>query len=207
MSSAASSSTAPNVTLAAPDTHFVLSAQAGASARELLSKPRAEELLRPLTSDPAKAEAVSKLVLGGKSFGSDSAAVLAETLLTTHKLTHADFSDCIAGRNTEEALETLQLLCDGIAANERIQLTHLNLSDNALGVRGIPKIKNAFKNQVRKRARCKRQHLRTRVHSYASLTFPLTLLLLCGACRSSSSLSCFICTSTTTAFRPRLLPR
>ena len=147
--SSASSSATPNVTLGAPaDTHFVLSAQAGASARELLSKPRAEELLHPLRSDPAKAEAVSKIVLGGKSFGSDSAPVLAETLLTTHQLTHADFSDCIAGRNTDEALETLQLLCDGIAANQRIQLTHLNLSDNALGVRGIPKIKNAFKNQV-----------------------------------------------------------
>jgi Ran GTPase-activating protein (RanGAP) involved in mRNA processing and transport len=153
-------SLASNVVLAAPsaDNIFVLSQQAVADAakRELLSKERAQELLRPLLqprnnvdSDdaPHPGHAVHKLVLGGKSFGSESAPVLAEALQATPALRHADFADCIASRPTDEALDTLQQLCDAIGANERIQLTHLDLSDNALGVRGIPKIKNAFKGQ------------------------------------------------------------
>jgi len=145
------SSAAPNVVLAAPTVEnvFVLAQQAVADAakRELVSKERAEELLRPLLERSPEAASLHKLVLGGKSFGRDSAPVLADALQATPALRHADFADCIASRPTDEALDTLQLLCDAIGANERIQLTHLDLSDNALGVRGIPKIRNAFKNQ------------------------------------------------------------
>jgi hypothetical protein len=147
----------PNVALAAPPAPvFVLAQQAviDAAKRELLSRDRAITLLAPLLP-PAPAHhpaAVTQLVLGGKSFGSDSVPVLADALLHMHALQHADFADCIAARPTDEALDTLEALCDAIAANPKIQLTHLNLSDNALGVRGIPKIKNAFKNQVRRQA-------------------------------------------------------
>lgn len=147
--SSSSAASAPNVELAAPhpDTIFALSAQAGGDKRELLSGDRAAALLQPLTADAARAEKVHTLSLQGKSFGSDSAPHVATALQSTHALRHADFSDSIAGRNTDEALDTLQLLCDGIAANNRIQLSHLDLSNNALGVRGIPRIRNAFKNQ------------------------------------------------------------
>jgi len=123
------------------------------SQRELIDASRAKELLHPLLqaaeADDGTAKHITKIVLSGKSFGADSASLLNRALASTPALEHFDMSDCIAGRATEEALTTLELLCQAISANPSIQLTHINFSDNAVGVRGIPKIKEAFKDQKR----------------------------------------------------------
>lgn len=141
-------SSAPNVTIGAPPSTFSLQAHGGAT-RELVDAARAATLLAPLLTTEDKQTNnthIDKIVLGGKSFGTDSAAVLATALKSTPSLRHADFADCIASRETTEALNTLQVLCDGLAASGA-KLESLDLSDNALGVRGIPRIAAAFADQ------------------------------------------------------------
>jgi hypothetical protein len=133
---------APNVTIAAPPRTYSL-AVAGGSAREAIDGQRASTLLAPIIGGDASYE---KIVLGGKSFGAEAAAVLAQALRSMPSLTHADFADCIASRGTSEALDVLQVLCDGVAASGA-KLQTLDLSDNALGVRGIPRIAAALTKQ------------------------------------------------------------
>jgi Ran GTPase-activating protein (RanGAP) involved in mRNA processing and transport len=46
----------------------------------------------------------------------------------------ADISDIIAGRPTEEALKTLHIICSSL---KKFNLVIVNVSDNALGPKGI----------------------------------------------------------------------
>ena len=72
--------------------------------------------------------------LSNKSFSVDAAEVIAQHLRQFSKVIVADLSDIIAGRPEEEALKTLKIVCDSLAA---VNLVELNLSDNALGSKGI----------------------------------------------------------------------
>jgi Ran GTPase-activating protein 1 len=54
-------------------------------------------------------------------------------------LTHLDISDIIAGRPEEEALAVMLSLC---AAVNPLPLLEVNLSDNAIGFRGVESIRN-----------------------------------------------------------------
>jgi Ran GTPase-activating protein 1 len=47
---------------------------------------------------------------------------------------HADISDIIAGRHELEALKVLEIVCEGLSGR---QLRSIDLSDNALGEKGI----------------------------------------------------------------------
>eukprot|EP00887_Chlorella_sp_A99_P001191 scaffold14.g1191.t1 len=80
-----------------------------------------------------------------KSFGVDAARVAARAIQNVKStLVDADMSDIIAGRPEAEALEALGIIS---AALGQARLHHLNLSDNALGEKGIRACAAAFANQ------------------------------------------------------------
>ena len=60
-------------------------------------------------------------------------------------LEHADLSDIIAGRPEAEALCSLRVLSEALG---RAQLRTLNLSDNALGEKGVRACAAAISGQV-----------------------------------------------------------
>lgn len=79
-------------------------------------------------------EAVESVQLGNKSFSVEAAALLAATLSTFPSVVHANLADVIAGRPEDEALQVLQHICDALRGRV---LQTLDLSDNALGAKGI----------------------------------------------------------------------
>ncbi|PXF50100.1 RAN GTPase-activating protein 1 [Gracilariopsis chorda] len=108
--------------------------------RESLSTERAEELLHGLT------EGVVSVKLSGKSFGDGSAQVAADALQrASPTLVHLDISDIIASRPEDEAKRTLATISDGLASCK--QLEFIDLSDNALGAKGVRAIGELLTNQ------------------------------------------------------------
>jgi Ran GTPase-activating protein (RanGAP) involved in mRNA processing and transport len=51
-----------------------------------------------------------------------------------NQLEVVDLSDIIAGRPEDEALRTLHIICTSL---KNFKLTEVNLSDNALGLKGV----------------------------------------------------------------------
>lgn len=98
--------------------------------REALSPERAEELLAKLPTNAVDVK------LSGKSFGDGSAAVAGEKLaLASETLTKLDLSDIIASRPEDEAKRALSTIANALAVCRR--LLHLDVSDNALGAKGV----------------------------------------------------------------------
>lgn len=107
-------------------THF----QLDESTREALTPSRAEALLLPLTAG------VSSAKLSGKSFGDGSAAVAAAALQRAiPTLRRLDLADIIASRPEEEAKRVLSTIADALDSCKH--LVAIDLSDNALGAKGI----------------------------------------------------------------------
>ena len=77
-------------------------------------------------------------MLSDLSFGVEAARAIAPTLRQLTALQHADLHDIIAGRGgkrgDDEVLETLSLLSEALLAHP---LVSFDLSDNALGQRGV----------------------------------------------------------------------
>ncbi|GIL87980.1 hypothetical protein Vretimale_6356 [Volvox reticuliferus] len=104
-----------------------------AGSRDFLTADMAEEILAPML---APGSAVNKIRFSTKSFGRDAAAVASRAIeALSHLLMEADISDVIAGRPEDEALDVLRVL--SLALSGAPRLTALNLSDNALGEKGI----------------------------------------------------------------------
>ncbi|TMW60553.1 hypothetical protein Poli38472_000595 [Pythium oligandrum] len=111
--------------------------------RELVTAERAQELLRGYESVLAAASAPSytHITLRNKSYTLEAAQVIAAFFETLYargafaELTSVDFADMIAGRPEDEALQVLSTLCD--ALKEIKTLTRIDLSDNALGEKGV----------------------------------------------------------------------
>ena len=81
-----------------------------------------------------------------KSFGEDAARVAARAIQNcAATLREADVSDIIAGRPEKEALAALQIISEGLA---KAGLTRLDLSDNALGEKGVLACQAAITSQV-----------------------------------------------------------
>lgn len=100
------------------------------SKREALTSERAEELLAGLT------EGVESIKLSGKSFGDGSASAAAAALQRiSPSLKRLDLADIIASRPEEEAKRTLATIADALSSCKH--LTLIDLSDNALGAKGI----------------------------------------------------------------------
>ncbi|KAL3678879.1 hypothetical protein R1sor_021835 [Riccia sorocarpa] len=110
--------------------------------RDFLTKERAEELLKPLTE---AGNAYNKICLSNWSFGED-AGLVAQKILSDIKgnLEDVNLSDIVAGRSEAEALEVMRLLSDSLAGSK---LKSLNLSDNALGEKGVRAFSSLLKSQ------------------------------------------------------------
>lgn len=101
-------------------------------SRDFLTTDSATEALQPLLADGAR---ITKVKFSTKSFGRDAALIAAKALQNVgHHLEVADLSDIIAGRPEDEALEVLRIVCEALKSSK---LKHLNISDNALGEKGV----------------------------------------------------------------------
>ncbi|XP_010468883.1 PREDICTED: RAN GTPase-activating protein 1 [Camelina sativa] len=110
--------------------------------RAFIDEDEARELLRPLT-DPHNS--FTKIRFSNRSFGSE-AAKFAATVLSSIKdqLTEVDLSDVVAGRPEAEALEAMNMFSSAL---EGSKLRFLDLSDNALGEKGIRAFASLIKSQ------------------------------------------------------------
>lgn len=99
--------------------------------RAFLTKEYAEELLRPLLEE----NSFTHVCLSNWSFGDGSAEVAARALSALkNKLVDLNLADIVAGRPEVEALNAMTIISSAL---EGSKLKSLNLSDNALGEKGI----------------------------------------------------------------------
>lgn len=110
--------------------------------RAFIEAEDAENLLRPL-KEPGNS--YTKICFSNRSFGLEAARV-AEPILVSLKnqLQEADLSDFIAGRPEEEALKVMNIFS---VALEGSVLKSLNLSNNALGEKGVRAFGSLLKSQ------------------------------------------------------------
>lgn len=101
-------------------------------ARSFIEAKEAEETLEPL-KEPGNS--YTKICFSNRSFGLEAARV-AEPILASIKnqLKEVDLSDFIAGRPEAEALEVMNIFSTAL---EGCILKSLNLSNNALGEKGV----------------------------------------------------------------------
>ncbi|XP_028762186.1 RAN GTPase-activating protein 1-like isoform X1 [Neltuma alba] len=99
--------------------------------RAFIDGEEAAELLKPLREP----NSYTKICFSNRSFGLDAACV-AEPILSSikHQLTEVDLSDFIAGRPEAEALEVMTIFSSVL---EGCALKSLNLSNNAMGEKGV----------------------------------------------------------------------
>eukprot|EP00892_Ulva_mutabilis_P012690 jgi/Ulvmu1/9794/UM056_0034.1 len=103
------------------------------TGREFVSEALAKKLLKPLLDPGSK---IKSMKLSTKSIGLDSVTVVADAIRNVaSSLERADISDIIAGRPEKEVLQVLQMVSSALA--ECSSLLHVNISDNALGEKGI----------------------------------------------------------------------
>ncbi|KAJ0243856.1 RAN GTPase-activating protein 2 [Hirschfeldia incana] len=100
--------------------------------RAFIEAEEAEELLKPLNE---AGNGYAKICFSNRSFGLGAANV-AEPILASLKdqLKVVDLSDFVAGRPEAEALEVMSIFSDALRGSV---LSSLNLSDNALGEKGV----------------------------------------------------------------------
>ncbi|KAI5055895.1 hypothetical protein GOP47_0029416 [Adiantum capillus-veneris] len=110
--------------------------------REFLSEESASELLKPL-ADPGNT--YSTICLSNRSFGEDAARVAGKILEALRsQLTEVNLADIVAGRNEEEALAVLSIFSSALSG---CNLKYLNLSDNALGEKGVRAFSGLLESQ------------------------------------------------------------
>ncbi len=111
--------------------------------RDFLTAEGAEAALAPLLTPHASHK---RIKFSTQSFGHDAAAVAARALgNVANTLEEADLSDIIAGRPEAEALSALTVITDAL---QGAKLKVLDLSDNALGEKGIRACAKALTSQV-----------------------------------------------------------
>lgn len=100
--------------------------------RAFIESDEARELLKPLSEPGNK---YTKICFSNRSFGLDAARIAGPILSSLkEQLTEVDLSDFIAGRPEAEALEVMSLFSESL---EGSNLRYLNLSNNALGEKGV----------------------------------------------------------------------
>ena len=87
----------------------------------------------------------TKVRLSNKSFSQEAAVVVRDYLCTLTDVVVADISDIIAGRPTEDALSTLVHICSGL---KDFPLVEVDVSDNALGPRGVESCRDVLSGKV-----------------------------------------------------------
>lgn len=100
--------------------------------RAFIDAEEAKELLKPLKDPENK---FTKICFSNRSFGLPAAHVAA-TILSNMKqhLTEVDFSDIVSRRPEPEAVEVMRRFSSALEGSD---LSYLNLSNNALGERGV----------------------------------------------------------------------
>ncbi|GMJ01139.1 RAN GTPase activating protein 1, RAN GTPASE-ACTIVATING PROTEIN 1 [Hibiscus trionum] len=110
--------------------------------RAFIDADEAEDILKPLR-EPGNS--YTKICFSNRSFGMDAANVAAPILSSIkQQLTEIDLSDFVAGRPESEALEVMNLFSSAL---EGCQLRYLNLSNNALGEKGVRAFGALLKSQ------------------------------------------------------------
>ncbi|KAK1420511.1 hypothetical protein QVD17_22170 [Tagetes erecta] len=110
--------------------------------RAFIDAAEAEELLKPLQEPGNK---YTKIRFSNRSFGLEAARVVVPILTSLKgQLTEVDLSDFIAGRPEEEALEVMKMFSSAL---EGCNLRYLNLSDNALGEKGVRAFSELLRSQ------------------------------------------------------------
>ncbi|KAG6543537.1 hypothetical protein Mapa_015031 [Marchantia paleacea] len=110
--------------------------------RAFLTKSDAQEILKPLTE---AGNSYNKICLSNWSFGKD-AGLVAQEILSGIKgnLLDVNLADIVAGRPEVEALEVMAMFSESLAGSK---LKSLNLSDNALGEKGVRAFSALLKSQ------------------------------------------------------------
>ncbi|GMN48795.1 hypothetical protein TIFTF001_017963 [Ficus carica] len=110
--------------------------------RSFIDAEEAEELLKPLRE---RGNAYTKICFSNRSFGLDAARVAEPILLSIKdQFKEVDLSDFIAGRPEAEALEVMNIFS---AALEGSDLRYLNLSNNAMGEKGVRAFGSLLRSQ------------------------------------------------------------
>ncbi|KAJ7972795.1 RAN GTPase-activating protein 2 [Quillaja saponaria] len=109
--------------------------------RDFIEAEEAEELLKPLWGP----NSYTKICFSNRSFGLDAAHVAESILLSVKdQLTEVDLSDFVAGRPEAEALEVMNIFSSAL---EGCALRYLNLSNNAMGEKGVRAFESLLKSQ------------------------------------------------------------
>ncbi|KAF5736842.1 RAN GTPase-activating protein 2 [Tripterygium wilfordii] len=110
--------------------------------RAFIEADEAEELMRPLKEQK---NSYTKIRFSNRSFGLGAACVAEPILLSIKdQLKEVDLSDFIAGRPETEALEVMNIFSTAL---EGSILKSLNLSNNALGEKGVRAFGALFRSQ------------------------------------------------------------
>lgn len=111
--------------------------------RAFIQEDEAQTLLSPL-KDPGNS--YTKICFSNQSFGLGAARVAGPILASIkNQLKEVDISDIVAGRPEAEALEVMNIFSEAL---ESSQLKYLNISDNALGEKGVRAFGKLLKSQT-----------------------------------------------------------
>ncbi|CAN4113431.1 unnamed protein product [Withania somnifera] len=111
--------------------------------RDFIEEEEAQELLNPL-KEPGNS--YSKICFSNRSFGIDAARIAGPILASLKdRLKEVDLSDFVAGRNEAEALDVMNIFSEAL---EGSNLKYLNLSDNALGEKGVRAFGKLLRSQT-----------------------------------------------------------
>jgi Ran GTPase-activating protein 1 len=110
--------------------------------RAFIEADEAKELLSPLTKP---GNSYNRICFSNRSFGVDAANVAGPILESVkNQLTEVDISDFVAGRPEDEALDVMRIFSKAL---EGSVLRYLNISDNALGEKGVRAFSELLKSQ------------------------------------------------------------
>ncbi|CAL4958879.1 unnamed protein product [Urochloa decumbens] len=110
--------------------------------RAFIEADEAKGLLSPLT---IPGNSYKRICFSNRSFGVGAANAAAPILQSVKsQLTEVDVSDFVAGRPEDEALDVMRIFSKAL---EGSVLTYLNISDNALGEKGVRAFSELLKSQ------------------------------------------------------------
>ncbi|CAM9179444.1 unnamed protein product [Phaeothamnion confervicola] len=109
----------------------------------MVDEERAKSLVAAALGDRDPVS-MKRACLTNKSYTEEAAAVLATALQDMTSLEDVDFSDMIAGRPEEVGLCVLRAVCGAVRGHA---LRHIDLSDNAMGEKGINACRAALEGQ------------------------------------------------------------
>ncbi|KAL8192059.1 hypothetical protein R6Q57_028180 [Mikania cordata] len=110
--------------------------------RAFIEADEARDLLKPLQESGNK---YTRICFSNRSFGLDAASVVVPILTSLKgQLTEVDLSDFIAGRSEEDALQVVKMFSSAL---EGSNLRYLDISNNALGEKGVRAFSDLLKSQ------------------------------------------------------------